>query len=313
MLKPILLLFATALLWSTGGILIKFISWHPVAIAGTRCAIALPLLVFVYYRQAYSSSKMSVIQESSDASKPVLKNVLAPAYKHGHFKFSWPLLLGSVCYSTTVILFVMSTKMTTAANAILLQYSAPIYVAIFGIWLLKERVYCFDWIIIAVALLGNLLFFFDKLSFTGFLGNILALITGVSFALLVIFMRMQKDASPLGTVVLGNILTVIVCLPFMLRDVPSSLGAWIGLVLLGLFQLGLAYILFSIAIKKVTALQGIMIPLIEPVLNPLWVLILYNEVPGTWSLIGGCIVLGAVVIRSLNLLNKYTTGKCSVS
>ena len=280
MLKPILLLFATALLWSTGGILIKLISWHPVAIAGIRCAIALPLLAFVYYKQVYN--------------------------KQGHFKFSWPQVLGAVCYSMTVILFVVSTKMTTAANAILLQYSAPIYVAIFGIWLLKERVYVFDWIIIVVALLGNFLFFFDKLSLNGFFGNILALITGISFALLIIFMRMQKETSPLGTVVLGNIFTVILCLPFMFRDIPSSAEPWIGLFLLGLFQLGLAYILFSIAIKKVTALQGIMIPLIEPVLNPLWVLLFYGEVPGFWAVVGGCIVLGAVVVRSLSLLNKFS-------
>ncbi len=274
MVKPVLLLFATALLWSTGGILIKLISWNPVAIAGTRCAIALPLLAFIYYKQ-------------------------------GHFKCSWSQFFGAVCYSMTVVLFVVSTKMTTAANAILLQYSAPIYVAIFGIWFLKERVSCFDWIIIAVALLGNLLFFFDKLTFSGFWGNILALITGISFALLIIFMRMQKDASPLGTVVLGNIFTVIVCLPFMLQNIPSSTEAWIGLFFLGLFQLGLAYVLFSIAIKKVTALQGIMIPLIEPVLNPLWVAIFYAEVPGLWSIIGGCIVLGSVIIRSLKILSIH--------
>jgi drug/metabolite transporter (DMT)-like permease len=275
MIKPVLLLFATALLWSAGGILIKIISWHPVAIAGARCTIALPLLTFIYYKQ-------------------------------GYFKFSWAQLFGAVCYSMTVILFVVSTKMTTAANAILLQYSAPIYVAIFGIWFLKERVHSLDWIIIVIAMFGILLFFFDKLTFAGFWGNILALITGISFGLLFIFMRMQKDASPLGTIVLGNIFTIILCLPFMVQDIPTSSETWVGLLLLGLFQLGLAYMFLSIAIKKVTALQGIMIPLIEPVLNPIWVLLFYEEVPGIWSVIGGCVVLGAVVIRSLNLLNNYS-------
>ena len=304
MFRAVILLFITAVLWSTGGILIKMTSCHPLVIAGVRCAIAFPFLTFIYYRQIKSKmcKEVSAVSGSEKSFSLIIAN----------FKFSRIQLAGAVCYCLTVVLFVVATKMTTAANAILLQYSAPIYVAVFGIWLLKERVEYFDWIIISIALFGILLFFLDKLTLTGLWGNIIALITGVSFALLIIFMRMQKDSSPLGTVVLGNFITVIVCLPMIIKNFPVNIETWIGLVLLGVFQLGLAYVLFSIAIKKVTALQGIMIPLIEPILNPLWVLLFYGEEPGWWSIIGGSIVLGAVVIRSINLLNRnsrYTLRK----
>ncbi len=305
MVKAVVLLFITALLWSTGGLLIKMTSCHPLVISGIRCAIAFPFLAFIYYKQLRPKTKKS---KTSIDSKTIPLLVLTIS----DFRFSRVQFAGAVCYCMTVVLFVLATKMTTAANAILLQYSAPIYVAVFGIWLLKEKVKYFDWVIIFIALFGILLFFLDKLTLTGLWGNIIALITGVSFALLIIFMRMQKDSSPLGTVVLGNFMTVLVCLPFIIRNFPITIDAWIGLILLGVFQLGLAYVLFSIAIKKVTALQGIMIPLIEPILNPLWVLLFYGEEPGLWSVIGGLIVLGAVVIRSVSLLNRnsrYTLRK----
>ena len=277
--KSIILLLCTALLWSTGGILIKVVDMNPLSIAGCRCVIALPLLFYVYYKQK-------------------------------HFKISWTQFFGAIFYSLTVILFVVATKMTTAANAILLQYTAPIYVAILGAWFLKERVDIIDWIVIIVAFFGIFLFFIDDITFTGLWGNIIALITGLCFALLIILMRKQKDSSPFGTVFFGNILTIVICLPFIFQQYPTTPLSWLGLIFLGLFQVGLAYVLFSIAIKNVSALQGVMIPLIEPILNPIWVLLFYSEMPGQWSIIGGSIVICAVGIRSCrqvrvsSLINK---------
>jgi drug/metabolite transporter (DMT)-like permease len=282
MRNAVFLLLASAILWSAGGILIKLVNLNPMAIAGMRSLFALPLLIFLLRKQI-------------------------------SFKFNILYLYAGICYAFTVILFVASTKTTTAANAIVLQYTAPIYVIIFSGIILKEKVRFIDVISIIIAFLGIILFFFDELTTGGLFGNILALMSGVTFAFLVIFLRMQKNANPLISIVIGNIITVIICSFFMFTAMPSSIS-WVYLIILGVFQIGLSYVLFVIAIKKVTALQGIMIPLIEPVLNPIWVFLFYGEVPGMWSIIGCIIVFVAVVIRSLSIIkNSYKINLTSLN
>jgi drug/metabolite transporter (DMT)-like permease len=270
--KAVIFLIITAILWSLGGVLIKQINWNPLAIAGTRSAIA-SILILIVIR------------------KPKINGSL-------------PQIGSAVAYAATVILFVVSTKMTTAANAILLQYTAPIYSAIFGVWFLKEKTKLLDWITICIVFGGMTLFFMDDLSTGGTMGNILAAISGVSFAFTAIFMRMQKDGSPLNSVLLGNLLTFFICLPFMLKPV-TDIKSWAALIVLGFVQLGLAYILYSFAIKHVTALEALLIPVLEPILNPVWVFLVIGELPGIWSIIGGIIVLIAVTLRCvLSILKK---------
>jgi drug/metabolite transporter (DMT)-like permease len=195
-----------------------------------------------------------------------------------------------------MIFFVLATRMTSAANAIFLQYTAPIYVAIVSHWWLKERALRSDWITIPVAILGCGLFFLDRLSGEGFWGNIFGLLSGVAFAATAVFLRMERSASPATGLLLGNILAVIVTAPFIFQtafpthELPK-------LILLGTVQLGLSYGLYSIAIKRVTALEATLIPLLEPVLNPVWVMLAIGEVPGRWALVGGAIVLLAVLFR----------------
>jgi drug/metabolite transporter (DMT)-like permease len=258
------LLAATAALWSLGGLFIKMVEWNPLAIAGMRSAIAALLM-------------LTVVRKS---------------------KITWSFhqIGGAVAYAGTVILFVSANKMTTAANAILLQYTAPIYVALLGAWLLKERTKILDWITIAFVLGGMVLFFLDHLSTGGMIGNLVAILSGVTFAFLVIFLRLQKDGAPLESMFLGNILTALIGLPFMFQSMPSG-KSWAGLAILGIFQLGLSYILYSMAIKHVTALEAILVPVIEPILNPVWVFLFMREVPGKWALTGGLIVLLAVTAR----------------
>jgi drug/metabolite transporter (DMT)-like permease len=269
--ESILLLAITATLWSLGGLLIKSINLNPIAIAGMRSAFASVILLIVLKKPKFTWSK--------------------------------PQIGAAAAYAATVVLFVMANKMTTAANAILLQYTAPIYVAILGAWFLKERTTSFDWLIVFIVIGGMCLFFLDKLSTNGVFGNIVALASGVSFACLTIFMRMQKDGSPLESIFLGNILTVIVALPFMFQGAPTRSG-WINLVLLGVVQLGIPYVLYSKAIKHVTALEAILIPVLEPILNPLWVFLVLGEAPGIWALIGGFVVIAAVTFRCLKSV-KY--------
>lgn len=270
----IIFLVTAAILWSLGGLLTKKISWNPVAIASMRSLIAgIILLIFIR--------------------KPKIN-------------WSFAQIAGAVCYSVTVILFILANKMTTAANAIVLQYTAPIYVALLGAWLLKERTKLLDWITILLVLGGMVLFFFDNLSPGGFWGNIMAILSGISFAGVAIFLRLQKDGSPIESVFLGNILTALIGLPFMFLSAPSA-SSWISLIFMGVFQLGFSYIFYSIAIKQVTALEGILIPVIEPVLNPVWVFLAVGEVPGMWALVGGVIVIASVTIRCIIAAFKTNT------
>jgi drug/metabolite transporter (DMT)-like permease len=264
-LRSLALLAASAVLWSFGGALIKSVSWNPLAIAGMRSAIALPFLFLVSRKT--------------------------------HLNWSVPQIGGAVAYMATVLLFVSATKLTTATNAILLQYTAPVWVALFSHYFLKERVTVLDWLSIFITIAGMLLFFIDKLSSTGLVGNLLAVLSGIAFSSLICFLRLQKDGSPIGSVFLGNLLTALFAIPFMMHPMHDR-TSWFCLVLLGIFQIGLSYLLFSAAIKHVSALEGILIPVIEPVLNPVWVFLFLGETPGRWALIGGLIVIAAVLIRS---------------
>jgi drug/metabolite transporter (DMT)-like permease len=264
--RAVLLLVAASILWSLGGMLIKSIDWPSMAKAGGRSAIACVILL------AWS----------------------------GRPRITWrpTQLLAALAYTGTVSLFVIANDRTTAANAIFLQYTAPIYVALFGRWFLGEPARRIDWICIVIALAGIALFFRDQFSSTGLIGIMAALASGVSFAVMVMALRKEREGSPEGALLLGNVLTTIVGLPFAIGH-PLSLHEGGLLLALGVVQLGIPYILYSLAIRRVTALGAILIPMLEPILNPLWVALAKGEVPGPWSLLGGALVLGAVVLRGV--------------
>jgi len=264
--QAVFLLLAAAVLWSLAGVLIKWVSLPALAVAGLRSAIALPVLLLFFGRRAVN--------------------------------FSAAQLIGGVCYAATVTLFVSATKLTTSGNAILLQYTAPLYVALLSGWLLDERTRWFDWAAIVAVLCGMSLFFIDTLSADGLTGNILAVLSGIAFASLIIAMRRQKDASPAGSAILGNLLTVLICLPWMVQSTPGG-ADWIGLALLGVFQLGLSYACYVVAIKNVTAMEGILIPALEPILNPLWTLLFVGEWIGPWAVLGGVVVILSIIFRAV--------------
>lgn len=266
--KAIFFLILSAVLWSLGGILIKIVDWHPIAISGARSAIA-SLIIFIYLKKVKIS-------------------------------FNFVQIIGAIFYSGTVILFVLANKLTTSANAILLQYGAPVYVALLSNPLLKEKVEKVDWIAMFLMLTGIYIFFLDKLQFSNFIGNIVAILSGISFAFFIIFMRKQKDSLPIFSVLLGNIITALIGLPFIFRYFTLlNLKSFLGLILLGTIQIGISYILYSIAIKEVSALEGALIPMIEPILNPIWVFIAIGEIPGKYSILGGSIILSTLVLRYL--------------
>lgn len=264
--SAIVLLAVTAIMWSLGGILIKSVNAHPLTISGTRSAISC-IIILLYVK------------------KP-------------KFNWSFPQIAAGVAYASMVICFVAGTKLTTAANAILLQYTAPIFVALLSTWILKEKPKAIDWVTIAVVIGGMVLFFLESLNAKGLAGNILALLSGVSYALFTVLMRLQKNGSTIESVILGNAITAIIGMPFLFTAVPDTKG-WLFLVILGVVQLGIPYILFSKAIKDATALEASLITMIEPILNPIWVILIIGEIPGILSIIGGIIVIATVTIRCI--------------
>jgi drug/metabolite transporter (DMT)-like permease len=259
-------LVAASVLWSTGGLLIRWVDWHPLGIACLRSAIA--SVVFLLY------------------------------IRNPRFTWSYSQIGAALCYSVMVFLFVSSVKLTRVANAIMLQYTAPIYTAIFGGAFLGERTRWGDWVSVAAVLGGIFLFFFDDLSMGQYLGNTLALAAGVALAWMGMFLRKQKDDSPFESILLGNLVTAAVGVPFTLRPLPS-LNGWIGLLLLGVFQLGFSYLFFASAVKRVKALDTILICTIEPILNPVWVFLLMGEKPGTWAFVGGGVIIVSLTARAV--------------
>ncbi|MCS5652389.1 MAG: DMT family transporter [Candidatus Marinimicrobia bacterium] len=265
--RAILMLVMTGIMWSTGGLLIKIIPWPPMAISGIRGGIA-ALTIFLLT---------------------------------GNLKFTWSRIqvAAAVCYVLVVTLFVIANKLTTAGNSILLQYTAPVYVAIFGYTFLGERSTRIDWVTILVLLTGLTVFFFDELTISGVLGNVCAILSGMSFAALTILLRKQKDGSPSDSILLGNLLTLLVGLPVIVTGVTWDPIPWLLIVVLGVFQLGIPYVLYTTAIKYVTALDAIIYPIIEPILNPIMVFLVLGEVLGSWAIFGGVLVLGGVIVRGL--------------
>ncbi len=259
-------LLAAALLWSAGGVLIKWVDWHPIAIAGTRSAIAAATLWALLRRP--------------------------------RFDWSAAQIGGAVAYAATVLLYVSAVKITTAANAILLQYTAPIYVALFGAWFLQERTTWIDWLAVALSVAGMALFFRDSLSSQALWGDVLAVLSGVTLAWMVLFLRKQKAGAPMESVLLGNILAAVASIPFLWGAAPGLKG-WAGLALLGVFQLGLSYALYATAIRHVTAVEAVLFSTLEPILNPIWVLLLIGERPGPWALAGGALVVTAITARGV--------------
>jgi len=266
--RAVLFLLLCALLWSMGGVLIKAVSVHPLALSGTRSGIAALFMWAVLRRPRFTWSRTQIA--------------------------------GALAYAVTVLLYVSAVKLTTAANAILLQYTAPIYIAIFGAWFLREKATWIDWLSIVITLGGMALFFREGLASKNLMGDLLALASGMTFAWMNILLRKQKDGSPLESVLLGNALAALVGLPFLSRGLPTMQG-WAALLILGTLQLGLSYVLYSHAIKHVTAMEGVLFSTLEPIINPIWVMLAIGERPSAWAIAGGALVVLAVTGRGVLL------------
>jgi len=265
--RATLLLAATALLWSSGGLAIKLVDLPPMAITGVRSALSALTLACIFRGEL-------------------------------NFRPSPARVLAAVCYCGLLSLNVLATKLTTSANAILLAYTAPVYVALLAPRLLGEKTRPSDWVFVAAVLCGMALFFLDKLSAAGLWGNIAAVGSGACYAGFTLAMRAQKNASPVESVLLGHALTALIGLPFLFAGLPDARGL-LGLAYLGIIQQGVSLALYVWCIKRLGALEAILIMTLEPILNPVWVALGVGELPGLWACVGGAVVVGAVTLRGL--------------
>jgi drug/metabolite transporter (DMT)-like permease len=265
--KAVLFLILAAVLWSTGGLMIKSTNWQPLAILVGRNLFS-SVALLLYLRR---------------------------------FPIRWTRwkITAAVCHILTAFLFISSTKLTTAANAIFLQYTAPLYIIPLGYWLLREKPSRTDWISMLVIFCGMFMFFGDKLTLNGLHGNILAALSGLTMALMTVALRAQKDGTPLESIVIAQVFTVIVGFPLLLQQSWTLTNALI-IVYLGVFQIALAFVFFTSAIKHIPAIEATLISTLEPILNPLWVLLFIGEKPGLFALIGGLIVLSGVAINAVS-------------
>jgi drug/metabolite transporter (DMT)-like permease len=273
----VIFLILAPIIWSTSSLLIKSVSWSSWAIAGWRSLLS-GLFLWVCFRFVYPRV----------------------------FKFDWSKvnLLVALFYSLFGCLFAVSVKLTTAANAILMQYTAPIYVALLAPIILKEKTPKKDWIFVGVMALGMSLFFMNDLEVGSGRNDLLGLLAGmgggICWAMVVMLLKkLEAKEMPLSGLVLGNFMTSVYCLPLML-SVGSVVAKDVGQVAaLAIISLGLGYIFYLLALKQVTALEAALIPAIEPLLNPTWTFLFLAEVPGAWTFIGGFVVLGTVLFKAV--------------
>jgi drug/metabolite transporter (DMT)-like permease len=266
--RALFLLVACGVLWSTGGLLIKLVDWHPGAIWSARSLFA-ALFLFAVRRPSLRGIERAELQ-------------------------------AALALAATTGLFILANKLTTAANAILIQYSAPVWVALLGAWFLGERASRLDWVTIVLVLGGIALFFVEQLTFDHVAGNLVALGAGVAFAFLTLTMRRvaKLGLDPLRPILLACVLSTFLGLPFWFRSPMPDATGWGALVALGVLQQGVAYLCYVAALRHASAMEVILIPVIEPILSPLLVAILFAEWPGPIALVGGAIVVAAVTLRA---------------
>ncbi len=211
-------------------------------------------------------------------------------------------IMASCIYAILLFLFVWATKHGTAANAIFLQYTAPIYILVLAPFVIGEKFHWKDLVTVVFCIGGMSLFFVGQLDTTAYMANIAALGSGIFLGLYIMLLRHPKAAGMNSTitVIYGNFLLALVTLPSGIAAIPTITWRDFGAVaFLGIVQIGIAYILF---IKGVTGgtrpLDASIIGFIEPLLNPVWVFLFVGEQPSNWALLGGAIIIATVVAHT---------------
>ncbi len=260
----VILVFLAAILYSLGGVCIKVIPWSGMSINSGRNLIALVVIGIYLWRTGH---------------RP---------------RFNPWIGLGAVAICGTNTLFTVANKMTTAANAIVLQFTAPIFVLLLTALVWRKLPQKGELVACGVVVLGVLCFFVDSLQGGGMAGNVVALLSGLSYAG-VFLLQDMPDSDPISSVFWGNGCSALIGLPWLLGEESFAPVTLVSLVVLGVFQVGLAYILLTMGLARTSAVTASLVSGIEPILNPILVAILYHETIGPVSLLGAAVVIGGVV------------------
>jgi drug/metabolite transporter, DME family len=278
-IPPTMLVLLAVLLWSTGGLFIKMTTLDAFAVNAGRSLLAAIVVAIFTFRKGLRLDRFT--------------------------------LLTSFLYAGTLSAFVYATKATYAANAIFLQYTAPVYILILSPFILKEKFRLTDLATVVFCLVGMSLFFLGEQTAAGnqlapnvFAGNLVGLLSGIFFGLYFVLLRHPRSLeirNPAISVFYGNLLVVALMLPFLAQNPPAPTGKdFLAIFFLGVFQIGVAYILFTNGIARgVRSLDASIIGFVEPLLNPIWVFLFLRETPNRWAIIGGVIIIATVAAHTL--------------
>ena len=259
-----LFVFLAAVLYSIGGLCIKVIPWNGMSINSARNMVALLVVGgYIYFS------------------------------RHG-LRFNRWIALGAISVCGTNVLFSLANKLTTAANTIVLQFTAPIFVILLSAVFWRKKPQKLDLAACVLVLAGVVCFFVDSLEMGGMLGNLLALVSGVSYAG-VFLLNNLPDSDPISSVFWGDVLSVLLGFPFLIQETEFTALALTSVAILGAFQVGLAYVLMCIGLKTTAPVTASLISGIEPILNPLLVALFYQETVGPMAVVGAVIVIAGVV------------------
>lgn len=277
--KGALFVFLSALFFSIGGLFMKLIPWNGLAINSARNVFSVLVLAAFFRIRRH---------------KLVINRTV---------------LIGALAIVGTNILYSLANKLTTAGNTIILQFTAPIWVMVFSSLLLKKKPGRLDLVAAAFVFAGVICFFVDSLSSGHLTGDLLALLSGIFYAG-VFMMNAREDSDSLSSVLVGMGLNVLTGLPFLIREQPFSAGmdVWGPVLILGIFQLGLAYVFLTEGLVITPPVTASLISGIEPVLNPLLVAVFYGEMLTPLSLVGAAIVFLSVIGYNLLRLKQAEAG-----
>lgn len=268
--SPLLLVLAAAIIWSTGGLFIKWTSLSGLELSFGRSLLAAITVAIFTRREGFGLNRVTIV--------------------------------AAILYAALLLLFVLATKETTAANAIFLQYTAPLYVLVLEPIFYKEKFRQRDLLTVVFCVIGMSLFFVGKLRPQDVTGNLLALASGLCFAFYFLLLRhtSSRDVNRASSVIYGNLLVVLIAAPAGLKALPHlNLHDALSVVYLGVVQIGVAYTLFTLGMARgIRSLDAGIVGYIEPVLNPVWVFLVIGERPSKWALLGGAIIVGAVVVHT---------------
>ena len=265
--RAILEMLLCAALWSIAGIFIKLIPWNSIVIAGLRSLIA-GLVMFVYMRArgiGFTADRRS--------------------------------LAGGAALCLTLTCFVAANKLTTAANSIVLQFTAPMFIVVFSALFLKKRFSRADVLAVVLTMAGISLFFFDQLTPGHLVGNCVAIFAGMAFACYYMSLEGASESQRMSAILIAHGLTFLVGLPFTFVYPPELSAAPVACILvLGVVQLGIPYVLLGRVSGACPPLACSLLGAVEPLLNPVWVFIFDGEAPGLWALIGGVVVVATITV-----------------